>query len=323
MTPKTKAESPPEIVATLKALEDQTDTCYQSLRLLRRGWNFATWLSLTECIRRIESLIAPTQYGTGLHQAALVNLGKAAAQMCNFPHLYSKQTLVSPSAFRWTLRNADECAEAFEVAYQYAMCCVDFPGWHANVYAAELLNATTIRFHSGTTELGRRVLAYQKGIRPASFVSEKADRPEIGSPYLNELISKILQASSKRGLYGVKFGNNIEKARVHLQDVYEQRLSERFRRYPNISVGDYTLAEFRSFYVSLLAIVSIHEYLCFLWSRSHTLPLYSCVMVSPRSTCIHLFTTNSRPPPSLTERIIPDLTFDAHKPLDLQLVPFF
>ena len=170
MTPKTKTESSPEFIHTIGALQRQSDNCYKSLELLKREWNLATWLSLTEVLRRLELSIDPSQYGSGTHKVAVMNLGRAAEQMRRFCRQYAKNALCAPSRFRWSTRVAAECAAAFEVAWNYFMFCIDFPAWHANLYSAELVDRTTIRFHSGDSELARRVNAYGKGIRPLNTI---------------------------------------------------------------------------------------------------------------------------------------------------------
>jgi hypothetical protein len=64
MPPTTREESSAALVAAIDRLEEQSDTCYQNLQLLTREWNFAEWISLTECARRIELLVPPRQSAT-------------------------------------------------------------------------------------------------------------------------------------------------------------------------------------------------------------------------------------------------------------------
>jgi hypothetical protein len=322
VTPKTKSESTSEFIQELDTLERQSDTCYQGLRLLDHEWNFAAWLSLTECIRRLESELQPRDYGTGKHQVAAMNLARAAAQMCKFSRDYGEQSLRAPSGFRWSPQVAAECATAFNVAWSYSMFCVDFPAWHANLYSAELLGPKTIRFHSGTSALARRVMAYQKGIRPISSAAHKEqDNLTPSTEKLRALFDEVVRSSKKSGQYRISIGP-IDRLRGELIITYADRLSSIFRRYPSISVGDYTLEQFRNFYAALLTIVGAHEHLCFLWSRLHGHPVACLTLVSPRTKWVRLLSHYTGQSATITEAILGDLIFGESRGQDLQMLPF-
>jgi hypothetical protein len=224
--------------------------------LLTHEWNFAAWLSLAECARRLESSLTPQQYGSGQHKVIVMNLARASAQMCKFARAHGKRSLRAPSSFRWSTRLAGEAAAAFQVAWEYSMFCVDFPAWHKNLYSAELVGVDTIRFHSGTSQLARRVSAYLKGIRPTESQTKNASE-EMPSPTrrLRELFNDVIRHSKSRGKYRVEFGTK-KQLRTELAQTYAERLAGLFRRYPDISLGAYTLGQFRSFYAGLLALVA-------------------------------------------------------------------
>jgi hypothetical protein len=322
VTPKTKSESSPEFIQKLDALERQSDTCYQGLQLLDHEWNFAAWLSLTECARRLESSLQPKDYGTGTHQIVAMNLARAAAQMVKLSRDYGKQSFRPPSAFRWSPQVAAECAAAFDVAWSYSMFCVDFPVWHANLYSAELVGPKMIRFHSGNSKLARRVMAYQKGIRPISSAAHKEQENLTPSTEkLRALFDEVLQSSKRSGHYPVSIGP-MARLRSELSSTYADRLSSVFRRYPRISVGDYTLEQFRNFYAALLTIVGAHEHLCFLWSRLHGTPVASLILVHPRTQWIRLLSHYTGQSASVTEAILGDLVFGESRGQHLQMLPF-
>jgi hypothetical protein len=322
MPPTTKGESSPALVAAIDRLEKQSDTCYQGLQLLTREWNFAEWISLTECARRLESLVQPAQYGSGQHKAIVTNLSRVAAQMCKFARDHGNPRLRAPSGFRWSDRFGDEAAIAFDVAWQYSMFCIDFPAWHKNLYAAELVSSDTIRFHAGTSTLARRVSAYEKGIRPAASKRNRTpeEMPSL-TQKLTELFREVLRGSEPRGRYRVQFGNT-DRLRGELAQMYSDRLAKMFRRYPDISVGTCTLGQFRNFYTGLLALVGAHDYLCFRWSQAHGQPLESYVMVFPRSRWVQLIAKYSGLSEPEILSIIPDLTFGGSQAQDLQVMPF-
>lgn len=138
---------------------------------------------------------------------------------------------------------------------------------------------------------------------------------------LQQLFNDVIRQSRRRGRYRVQFVNP-DRLRTKLAYLYSERFSSVFRRYPEISVGSYTLRQFRNFYVGLLALVGAHEHLCFLWARSNGQPLESVSMLYPRFKWIKLISDYSGEPAALVESILPDLIFGASQVQDLQVMPF-
>jgi hypothetical protein len=123
--------------------------------------------------------------------------------MYKFAREHAKSTVRAPSTYYWSPKLGEEAASAFQVAWEYSMFCVDFPAWHRNLYTAEMVNPTTIRFHSGSTVAARRVAAYQKGIRP-SIAQTKRDSEEMPSltQKLGDLFNTVLRTSKSQRVVG-------------------------------------------------------------------------------------------------------------------------
>ncbi|MFZ0771599.1 MAG: hypothetical protein WAN08_09265 [Candidatus Sulfotelmatobacter sp.] len=324
MIAKTKAESSQDIVEAIDRLERRSDTCYTGLDLLDRQWNYAAWLSLTECVRRIEASLTPNEYGSSKHKILVMNLARVAGQLWKFAHDHGRPKQCAPSVFRWFPRVAQESALAFEVAGPYSLFCLHFPAWHWGLYSAEIEDATTIRFHVGSSQLARRVSAYGKGIRPGTATLMTVEElQELPSPAeaLRQRFDDAIRTAKGRGRFAVKFGS-LRRLRSALAEMYAERLSGRLRRYPSISVGSYSLEQFRAFYVGLLAVVGAHEHLCFQWARGRSSPIESLVMVHPRLRWMELISEYSGLGVSTVECILPDLTFGAFASQDLQMTPF-
>ena len=320
MTPKTKSESSADVVRAVDELERRCDLCYQPLALLKRDWNLAAWLSLTEVVRRLEESISPNEYGSGKHKVAVMNLARVAEQMRKFCH-HAKRALSAPSRFQWSHRAATECAAAFDVAWNYSMLCIDFPAWHANLYTAELVDQSTVRFRSGDSQISRRANAYLKGIRPlGSRAAKDSGVPPDASKQLRSLFEEALRSVRGRGLLAIKVGD-VDRLRNGLRDMYDERLASLFRRYPDISLGIYTLEQFRNCYVALLTVVGAHEHLCFLWAREHRFPLDSAVLVYNLPQLVKLLCKYSGESSTIVEAIIPDLTAGVTRAQDLQTLP--
>jgi hypothetical protein len=59
------------------------------------------------------------------------------------------------------------------------------------------------------------------------------------------------------------------------------------RRADLLSLGDYTLSDFKQFYAAFLAVCAAHEFLCFTWEKNYGLyPLDSPVLVRSRTNWI-------------------------------------
>jgi len=114
---------------------------------------------------------------------------------------------------------------------------------------------------------------------------------------------------------------NTDRLRAALRDMYAARLSTISRRYPNVSLGAYTLEQFRNCYVALLTLVGAHEHLCFLWAREHRFPLDSAVLVYNRPQLVRLLCKYSGEPSAIVEATLPDLTAGVARAQDLQTLP--
>ena len=104
---------------------------------------------------------------------------------------------------------------------------------------------------------------------------------------------------------------------------YRGRVNAIARRNETLSLGGYTLAEFKQFYAAFLAICAAHEFLCYLWGQErHQYPLSSAIMIQSHRAWAALTSELSALPPEKCESIIGDLSFDLAHSLDLHVHPF-
>jgi hypothetical protein len=146
--PLFKDEADQSLIAEIDRLERQSDTCRDELSLLRKPWNLAGWVSLAECMRRIEAELPKNVYGGIDHRIVVLNVSRAAAQMCRWCLEMADSRPVPRSRFHWSVAASGEASKAFEVAYQYEHFCSAFPAWHHFVFAADLVADSRIRFSS-------------------------------------------------------------------------------------------------------------------------------------------------------------------------------
>jgi hypothetical protein len=109
-----------------------------------------------------------------------------------------------------------------------------------------------------------------------------------------------------------------------LQPEYQDRLDQSFRHPDSIQLNGYSLREFKSFYIALLILCAVHEYICYPWNTSgQPIPTSSLVMVRSRSVWIASLSKISRLPQTTCEKIFSDLTFNPlSKTASLCINPF-
>jgi hypothetical protein len=96
-----------------------------------------------------------------------------------------------------------------------------------------------------------------------------------------------------------------------LRPKYQDRLDENFRHPDAFQLNGYTLGEFKSFYIALLILCSIHEYICYPFDKpGQPIPESSLVMVKRRSVWTARLSQISGLPKATCEAIISDLTLD-------------
>lgn len=94
------------------------------------------------------------------------------------------------------------------------------------------------------------------------------------------------------------------------------------RRYPDIKVHEYSLDEFRMFYSGLLAIAGAHDHLNYLWSREHSFPVESAVLVKHRWEWVCTISGLTGLPRDLVYSMVRDTTFGRVRSDNFHVLPF-
>jgi hypothetical protein len=88
-------------------------------------------------------------------------------------------------------------------------------------------------------------------------------------------------------------------------------LYENFRHPDAFRLNGYSLGEFKSFYIALLVLCSIHEYICYPFDKpGQPVPASSLVMVKTRPVWTAELGQISGLPKAVCDAIIADLTLD-------------
>jgi hypothetical protein len=185
--------------------------------------------------------------------------------------------------------------------------------WHKNHERVDLLSDDKVRFYMpGDSPRQRQVNAYQQKFRLTESENQPKENAKPESPLamrlLGDLVREVRPIAAQRKFAYEPSGELIEA----LRPKYQNRMDERFRHPDTFQLNGYTLREFKSFYIALLILCSIHDYLCYPTIQyGLPVPTSSLVMVKPRTAWITRLSGISGLPQSTCEKIVSDLTLDA------------
>jgi hypothetical protein len=186
--------------------------------------------------------------------------------------------------------------------------------WHKGEEKVEARPNGKIRFQiPRDSARQRQVIAFQQSYRP--------EGSEIFPPYGTLAIRESPEAmhllgqlwsESRTGGSAKKF---TYKPSVEIVDAlrpkYQSRLDDNFRQAGEFQLNGYTLGQFKSFYIALLILCSIHEYICYPFDKpGQPIPASSLVMVKSRQAWVWELSAASGIPSSICEAIVADLTLN-------------
>jgi hypothetical protein len=311
--PFLKKNAPQDLKDTMLAVEKRADECYQILRLLKRPANEARWALLTAMALVLET--SQQQYGanTSKHDIAMVKLDRCT---CGFKFITEHGRTASRLVKNYTWHGSlvEDANHALHVTEQYGHLLNVFPMWHKNHEQVDLQRDGRVRFYMPRDNpRQRQVLAFQQGYRPkgVDIVLPYRGNPKTESREALRLLGELWHQARPGGTAG-KFSYKPTSALIEaLRPKYQERLDENFRRADNLQLNSYSLGEFKSFYIALLILCSIHEYLCYPFDRpGEPIPVSSLVMVKPRTAWVATISEISGLSRSLCDRIISDLILD-------------
>ncbi len=202
----------------------------------------------------------------------------------------------------------------------YSSFCATFPYWHENQIAGELIDKETVRFTSHASSAGRRISAYQKGIRPRGFDGGSDDVMATTST-LQALFDRSLNTARQNSNCGVYFPH-LRTLQHELYEMHDKRTLAMMRHYPEIQTGDYSLEDFRKFYAGVNSLAGAHEFLCYLWSRDHGLPLDSVLLFDHRYQWVQSISALTNLAQDYVYAMLRDVMFGRVRAVDFHLLPF-
>jgi hypothetical protein len=316
-----KKDASSELIKAVRHIEERADECFKALSLLRHPSNIAIWSLLVGGIRRFEQQIS--QYGDNSPQlqSGLINLSRSLPIAMKWAFDHGRRTSKLASR-RWTSNLEAAVEEAIFVALQYSHFLSCFPLWHKNFFAAELVSPTVVRFTLPGSGRIRQVSAYQKGFRPDEgyYKGVRAEKLKQTSR-VEALFGQALQNCEKTGAVRFEYDDPWDLWFALLPQ-YKDRVSDIVRRAESLSLGTFTLREFKQFYSALLSICAAHEYLCFLWGFRHSgYPLDSSLLIRSCHNWALTLSRLSGVSAEKCEAMVRDLMFDFSTSVDLHVHP--
>lgn len=311
--PFSKNNAPKDVRDALEAVEQRADECYTLLRLLKRPANEARWALLTAMALQLETSQQKFGANSSKHNIAIVKLDRCT---CGFKFIaeHGKPASRLVKSYTWHGPLVDDANHALYVSEQYTHFLNVFPMWHKNHEQVDLQSNGGVRFYMPRdSPRQRQVIAFQQGSRPrdVDIVLPYRGMPKPESQEAMRLLGDLWHRARPGGTAG-KFSYEPPRALIEaLRPKYLDRLDENFRRADDFQLKEYSLGEFKSFYIALLILCSIHEYVCYPFDKpGRPIPTSSLVMVKPHSVWVAKISEIAGLSKSICDAIIADLMLD-------------
>jgi hypothetical protein len=306
------SEATEEFRAKVQAIEDRSDECYKLLRLLYRPKNAARWGLLTAMSLQLETMQQKYGRNSPPHLIRMITLDRCT---CGFKFIseHGKPESKLAEKYTWNGSMIEDANHALRISEHYTHFLNIFPMWHKNHERIDLLSDDKVRFYMpGDSPRQRQVNAYQQKFRMTESEDQPTENAKPESPVAMRLLGDLVRAVRPIAAQK-KFAYEPSRELIEaLRPKYQDRMDERFRHPDSFQLDGYSLREFKSFYIALLILCSIHDYLCYPTIQyGLPIPTSSLVMVKTRATWIARLTAISGLPQSTCEKIVSDLTLDA------------
>lgn len=322
-SPKLYSDAPSDLIAQVQQIENQCNEWADSLTLVDFTHDVAVWGALTGITDRIERVIEMYGQGSWEQRDAMSNLGRAGALLVDTlrrRNLPEKQVWL-----RWTQDLKEASAQALDAAHHCDGFIGCFTLWHRNRQAVEILSPTRLRFSVPSSQMDRRIRAYQQGRRILNWPStpdNPFEKSFVNEPHVNHMLSQLSPKVTVEGALAISYPDDSELLSV-LRDILDERHRLRFRHSPLLDLGGYSLGSFRRFFAGLSSLCAVHEYLCDEWfKRKGRYPIESAVMVKASSEWISSLARLCSLDESQVQVMIKDLSLGTIKALDLLTHPF-
>jgi hypothetical protein len=315
-----KRDLPRDVLDVVQAVENRADECWRDLRILRNPSEVAVWAFLTGGIAVVEREQAARGSNTPHFDAMLANLSRNLAIGVKWALRHGQPAGRLDRSWTHSLNAAVD--QAMPVAAGYSHFEVCFQAFHKDRIAVDVLTPTSLRFTTPGSVRDRQVSAYQKGHRPreGQFAAQRA-APRPQSPAIHDAFERVIRGCLHTGARSFSYGEPWELWRALLPE-YRERVNALARRADTLSLGDYRLDEFNTFYAALIAMCAAHDFLCFRWGQiAGAYPIESAVMVHRATEWRDLLSGLSGICAAKCAAMLSDLTFSVRQAVDLHVYP--
>jgi hypothetical protein len=239
---------------------------------LRREMSSIICLGLNEFYR---ALIEPME-PRALHLRSRANVSRATAIALRWTGQYAQAP--GPGIREWDAELAEAADQAIAVGNNYSHFEVCFQGFHKNLYAAEIVAPSRVRFTGDTTPRYRQVRAFQQyaSLRPPP-VGVAQPLAQVETPRVRRLMEATVQGCRRVSPLQFEYDDAWELWREMFSRNHE-RVRGLTRRAGDLTLGPFTLDEFSAVYAAIVTVVSAHDFLSFCWGESFRVyPLESAV----------------------------------------------
>jgi hypothetical protein len=302
----------------IDAFESRIDKLHLGLELLRYPKNLALWALVTNGLERLyepQSAQVPERDRT-LQTVLSRSFGVFIRRVADLPfkgHVRIKNLRLD-AVLRAAAVQANAYARFWFAATGY------FPEWHQKEVTALVTGPNAIRFSLLASERERKISAYQKSFRP---VSMRIPAQSIYAPIPEWVKADYLRALSMgttldhRLLYKVP-----QRVCEFYRDWYAQKMTEAVEHPVETDLGAYDIGDAISFWSSLAAVASVHDYLCYVAGQRTGLPLNSILPIRKRESWVQDLAELSGLTASKCEAILEHITCHPHSVIDLHVTPF-
>ena len=318
--PTLRKDANQELIDTLDELENTADECWRPLSLLNYPSDHASWALLVRAVERVEQHRRGLPPDTPPSGAMLANLSRATAIALRWTGHYAQ--VPGPGIREWDAELAEAADQAIAVGNNYSHFEVCFQGFHKDLYAAEIVAPSRIRFTGDTMPRYRQVRAFQQyaSLRPPP-VGVAQPLAEVETPRVRRLMEATLHACRRVSPLQFEYDDAWELWREMFPHNHE-RVRGLTRRAGDLTLGPFTLDEFGAVYAAIVTVASVHDFLCFCWGQScRVYPLESAVIVRTRSAWVGALSELSGITREKCANVLSDLTFDTRRSVDLHVHP--
>ncbi|MBZ5524785.1 MAG: hypothetical protein LAP21_21310, partial [Acidobacteriia bacterium] len=323
MTGCLQENATPEVAQELDRLEKQADKCEFGLRIYSYPFSTAVRAVLAQSILSIEEAIEKFGIGSQRHREVMINLSNAVVTALGWVNKHCDHS--GKRSWRWNKRLADAALEIQNTAHSYSSFLSNFPMWHKNRIAAELVGQNYIRFSSVAGSEQLRIRAYQQGARIPEWpttIDEPIGRDFVSNSEITPLIADLLPQCRQTGFLGFTYPEPFNLW-IQLNTIYLERLTAISRWQGTLQLNGYSMAQFRRFYAALLALCGVHEFICYFWANKiNRYPVNSALLARKKAEWIDTLVRISGLDQKIVASAIADLTVGRIRPLNLYVHPF-